>query len=73
MSERLTVQGVENGVTSSVGGGGTSVGLTTLTVFEGLATESSLVDLSLLGPGEGHTVVLKLWAILADFFAANIA
>lgn len=63
MSERLTIQGVENGMTSSVGGGSTSVGLTTLTVFERLTTESSLVDLALLGPGEGHTVVFKLRAV----------
>lgn len=63
MSERLTVQGVENGVTGSVSGGGTSVSLTTLAVLKGLTPESSLVDLTLLSSGEGHTVVLELWAM----------
>lgn len=63
MSERLTVQGVENGVTGSVSGGGTSVSLTTLAVLKGLTPESSLVDFALLGSGEGHTVVLELWAM----------
>jgi hypothetical protein len=60
VSKRLTVQGVENGVTRSIGGGGTSVCLTTLAVLEGLTTERSLVDLSFLGSGEGYTVMFKL-------------
>jgi hypothetical protein len=69
VSKRLTVQGVENGVTRSIGGGGTSVCLTTLAVLEGLTTERSLVDLSFLGSGEGYTVMFKLdnsvWCFLA--------
>ena len=38
----------------------TTVRLSSLSKLEGLPTESSLVDLPFLGPGEGHTVVLEL-------------
>lgn len=60
VSEGLTVKGVQDGVTCSIGSGGTSVGLSTLAILEGLTTERSLVDLSFLGSGEGNTVVLEL-------------
>ncbi len=59
-AKRLTVEGVKHGVTGTVGGGGTSVSLTTLTVVERLTTESTLVDLAVLGTGEGKTEVLEL-------------
>lgn len=63
VSKRLSVESVENGVTSSVGGSGTSVGLTTFTEVEGLTTESTLVDLALFSSRERDTVVFKLQSI----------
>jgi hypothetical protein len=60
VSEGLTVQGVQDGVTGSVSGGGTSVCLSTLSILERLSTESPLVDLSFLGSRERNTVVLEL-------------
>lgn len=60
VSEGLTVKGVEDGVTGSIGSGGASIGLSTLSELEGLTTESSLVDLALLGSGEWDTEVLEL-------------
>jgi hypothetical protein len=47
VAQRLTVEGMKDGVACSVGGGGTSVCLSTFTVFEGLTTKGSLVDLAL--------------------------
>lgn len=44
----------------SVGGSGAAVGLTTFPEFERLTTEGSLVNLSVLCPGEGYTEVFKL-------------
>jgi ribosomal protein S6E (S10) len=66
VSEGLSVQSVQDGVTCSISGGGTSVGLSTLAVLEGLTTERSLVDLSFLGSGEGNTVVLELTSYQGD-------
>lgn len=60
MSEGLAVQGVENGVSSSVGGSSASVSLTTLAVLQGLSTECSLVDLALLRAGERYSEMFKL-------------
>lgn len=60
VSEGLSVEGVKNGVSGSVGGSGTSVGLTSLAVLEGLTTERSLVNLALFGSGKGDTIVLEL-------------
>ena len=60
VSERLSVQGVEDGVAGSVSGGSTSVSLSALSKVERLSTESSLVDLALLGSRERDTVVLQL-------------
>merc|ERR1712093_21258 len=60
MSEGLAVEGVLDGVPGSVGSGGASVGLSTLAVLERLTTKGALVDLALLGSGEGNTEVLEL-------------
>lgn len=60
VSQRLSVEGVQHGVSSSVSGGSTSVGLSTLSVVERLTTEGSLVDLSLLCSGKGKTEMLEL-------------
>lgn len=60
VAKRLTVEGVKHGVSSSVGGGGTSVSLATLAVVERLTTEGTLVDLAILGSGEGKTEVFEL-------------
>lgn len=60
VAERLTVQSVKHGVSSSVGGGGATVGLATLAVVERLTAEGTLVDLAVLGTGEGKTEVLEL-------------
>jgi hypothetical protein len=43
VSERLSVEGVQKGVSGSVSGGTASVGLATLAVLLGLTTKSSLV------------------------------
>ena len=47
-------------MSGSVGGGGTSVRLSSLSVLERLSSERSLVDLSFGGSREWQTVVLKL-------------
>ena len=60
VGEGATVEGVEHGVAGTIGGSSGSVGLTTFTVFLGLTTEGSLVDLAVLASGEGETVVLQL-------------
>ena len=60
VSKGLTVEGVKHGVSGSVGGGGTSVGLSSLSVLERLSSECSLVNLSFGGSRERETVVLKL-------------
>lgn len=60
VSERLSVQGVEDGVAGSVSGGSTSVSLSALSEVERLSTESTLVDLALFRSREGDTVVLEL-------------
>ena len=57
--EGAAVESVEKGVTGSVGDAAASVGLATLTVLEGLATESTLVDFTVGGSGEGHAVVFE--------------
>ena len=49
VTEGLAVECVEESVTGTVGGGSTTVRLTTLTVLERLPAESALVDLALLG------------------------
>ena len=48
VAEGLAVEGMEEGVTGTVGGGGATVRLTTLAVLQRLATEGALVDLALL-------------------------
>ena len=63
MAEGLTVEGMENGVTCTVGRGCTTVCLSTFAVFERLASESSLIDLSLLRPRERDSIVLELKVI----------
>jgi hypothetical protein len=60
VSERLAVEGMQNGVSSSIGGRSTSVRLSTFTVLQRLTTESPLVDLSLLGSRERDTEVFEL-------------
>ena len=44
----------------SVGDGAAAVGLTSLSVVDGLSTEGSLVDLALAGTRERHSVGLEL-------------
>lgn len=60
VAERLAVESVEHGMSGSVGGSGATVGLSSLSVLERLSTERALVDLALLGAGEGESVVLEL-------------
>mmetsp|Transcript_69425 Transcript_69425/g.145005 ORF Transcript_69425/g.145005 Transcript_69425/m.145005 type:complete len:556 (-) Transcript_69425:101-1768(-) len=54
------VQGVQNGVASSVGSGRASVGLATLAELQALTTEGALVDLAFRSSGEGQTEGLQL-------------
>lgn len=58
--KRLAIKRVEKSMTGSVSGGSTSVCLTTLSIFERLATECTLVDLALLSSRERNTEVLEL-------------
>ena len=60
VAERLAVERVEKGVTRSVSGSCTPICLTTLAELQRLATESTLVDLALLGSRERNTEMFKL-------------
>jgi len=60
VSEGLSVKSVEQCVAGSVGGGTAAVCLTSLAKFLGLSTESTLVDLAVVGSGEWTSVVLQL-------------
>jgi len=51
---------VEKGMTCAVGGGGTAICLSTLSILERLATKRTLVDFPLLRSGERNTIVFKL-------------
>jgi hypothetical protein len=59
-SKRSTVQSVQHCVSSSIGGGCAAVSLATFSVLERLASERSLVDLTILRSGKGKTVRLQL-------------
>ena len=75
VSERLAIEGVQKSVSGTVSGGSATVSLATLSKFQRLTTESALVDLALLRPGERNTIVLKLQAVrtrLAFFNTAYI-
>ena len=48
VSERLAVEGVQDGVPGTVSGSGTPIGLTTLAELEGLTAEGTLVDFAFL-------------------------
>src|SRR5690606_38299999 len=56
----VLVQGVQQRVTGTVGGGTGTGSLTALTVVLGLTTEGALIDAALLGAGERQTHVLQL-------------
>ena len=56
----LAVEGVQQRVARAVGRASAAVRLPALTVLKTLPTERTLVDLALLGPGEGHAIVLQL-------------
>jgi hypothetical protein len=47
-------------VSGTIGGGGASVGLSSLSKLERLSSERALVDLALRGTREGETVVFEL-------------
>lgn len=65
--ERLSVEGVQHGVSSSIGSGGTSVSLSSLSEVQTLSSESSLVDLSFRCTREGKSEVLQLENRLGSF------
>src|SRR5690606_27731917 len=56
----VLVQGVQQRVTGTVGGGTGTGSLTALTVVLGLTTEGALIDAALLGAGERQAHVLQL-------------
>lgn len=60
VAEGTTEEGVKHTVASSVGDGAATIGLTTSSEVLGLTSEGSLIDLSFLGSGEGHTVGFEL-------------
>ena len=51
---------MKHAVASPIGDGAAAVSLTALSKVLRLATESTLVDLAVLGAGEGHTVRFEL-------------
>ena len=57
---RLAVERVQHRVPRAVGGRGAAVGLAALAKVERLAPEGALVDLPLVGAGEGEAIVLEL-------------
>lgn len=59
ISKGPSKKSVQHRVASSVGHTGGSVSLSSFSVFEGLATKGSLIDLSLSSSGKGHTVTLE--------------
>jgi len=60
VSKRLTIESMQDGVTSTVSSSGTAVSLATLSVFERLATKGTLIDLAFLCPGERNAIMFKL-------------
>lgn len=60
VAKGLAVERVKYGMASTIGGGGAAISLAPLAVLEGLATKSTLVNLSLLRPREWDTVVFQL-------------
>ena len=59
-SRNLSVQSVKKSVTSTIRGSSTTGGLSSLTKVQGLTTEGTLVDLTVLGTRERDTIVLQL-------------
>lgn len=60
MTERLAVERVKKRVPCSVGGSSTAICLTSFAEFQRLATESTLINLALLRPGERDTKMFEL-------------
>ncbi len=58
--QRLLVQGVQHGVTGTVGRRAGALRRRALAVLGGHAAERALVDLALFGAAEGHAVVFQL-------------
>ena len=68
MLQCLPIQCVQHGMACSVSYTRRSVGLSSVTVFQALATQRSLVYETILGPTEWHPIFLKLtdssWRLL---------
>ena len=60
VAKRATEQRVQHGVSRSVSDRTASISLTTLAKVSALSTEGSLVDLTITGSAEGHTIGLEL-------------
>jgi len=58
--KRLTIEGVQDGMTSPVSSSSTTVGLSTLAVLERLAAKGTLIDLAFLRARERNTIMFKL-------------
>jgi len=65
----LTVKGVKHGVSGTISGTGTSVSLSPRSKFEGLASESALVDLAVVSTREREAVRFELKDSLGRFTA----
>lgn len=59
VSQGLSIECVQDSMTSSISSSGASVCLATFAVFQRLTTKSTLVDLAFFGTGEGDTEVLE--------------
>lgn len=61
VTQRLAIERVQEGMASTIGGSCATIGLASLSIFQGLSTKGALVDLALWCARERHTVVFKLY------------
>jgi len=60
VAKRLAIESVQKSMTCTVGGGGTTICLSTLPILKRLATKSTLVNFSLLRSRKWNTKVFEL-------------
>lgn len=67
VTQRLTIEGVQQCVASAISGSSAAVGLSTFAILERLATKSALIDFPLLGTRKRHAKVLELLGKCYDY------
>jgi hypothetical protein len=69
VAKGLSVEGVEDGMSGTIGSGGAASGLTSLSELQGLTSEGSLVDGSVGVTREWHSIALQFddggWSLAA--------